>query len=101
MEQIYCKWNIYFGVQKKRNFTLCVKANYYCSPKFYVSKEYLVYTKKSLLSIHKTQITEVDLSAFVYRLFHKDFSSLDGTPLSTLPCVIPEQIWIISIYYYS
>ena len=45
-----------------------------------------------------TKITEVNLSAFAYRLFHEDFSLILGAkcgPLSTLPLVIPEQIWII------
>ena len=39
-----------------------------------------------------TEITEVNLSAFAYRLFNEDFSSIDETPLSTQPRVIPEQI---------
>ena len=30
------------------------------------------------LLYHKTKILEVNLFAFAYRLFHEDFSSLDG-----------------------
>ena len=59
------------------------------------------------------KILEVNLFAFAYRLFHEDFSSIIGdfcigthsffpassSPLSTLPLVIPEYIWIV-IYIY-
>ena len=58
-------------------------------------QDYPTYYWKSCNMIGKhTEITEVNLSAFVYRLFHEDFSSIDGIikPLSTLPRVIPEQI---------
>ena len=30
-------------------------------------------------TVSYTEITEVTLSAFVYRLFHEDFSSINGT----------------------
>ena len=33
------------------------------------------------ISIYCTEITEINLSTFVYRLFHEDFSSLVGTNL--------------------
>ena len=55
-----------------------------------------------------TNILEVNLCAFAYRLFHEDFSSIDGaqqisvyksSPLSTLPLVIPEYIWIVLLIY--
>ena len=40
-----------------------------------------------------TKILEVNLFAFAYRLFRRDFSPLDGTYcMSTLPLVIPEYI---------
>ena len=46
-----------------------------------------------------TKILEVNLFAFAYRLFHEDFSSIDGTffvykssPSSTLPLVTLENI---------
>ena len=49
-----------------------------------------------------TKILEVNLFAFAYRLFHEDFSPIDGAIFvyksslsSTLPLVIPELIWII------
>ena len=34
--------------------------------------------------ITATEITEVNLSAFVYRLFHEDFSSINGTKIPKL-----------------
>ena len=43
-----------------------------------------------------TKMLEVNLFAFAYRLFHEDFSSIDGpyksSPSSTLPFVIREYI---------
>ena len=33
---------------------------------------------RGLLDYHQTEITEVNLSAFVYRLFHEDFFSIYG-----------------------
>ena len=51
------------------------------------------------------EITEVNLSAFVYRLFYEDFSSIDGHKALhwalEIPRVIPEQIWIICVYYFD
>ena len=43
--------------------------------------------------IHATKISDVNLSAFIYKLFHEDFSSIVGTitELSTT-CVFPENI---------
>ena len=36
------------------------------------------------LHLRYTKITEVNLSAFVYRLFHDDFSSICGTNLASV-----------------
>ena len=51
---------------------------------------------KNLFPIY-TEILEVNIFAFAYRLFHKDFSPIYETPSvyknspsSTLPLVIPE-----------
>ena len=56
------------------------------------------------LNTKYTKILEVNLFAFAYRLFHEDFSSINGTlykssPSSTLPLVIPEYIWIVNTKY--
>ena len=40
-----------------------------------------------MLLLH-TEITEANLCAFVNRLFHEDFSSIDGTNLLPFPCFI-------------
>ena len=55
-----------------------------------------------------TKILEVNLFTFAYRLFHRDFSPINGTlhyiaykssPSSTLPLVIPEYTWIVLFLY--
>ena len=40
-----------------------------------------------------TKILEVNLFAFASRLFHEDFSTVNGALHDTQPLVIPEQIW--------
>ena len=62
----------------------------------------LIHCKEDIVVVFYTQILEVNL--FAYRLFHEDFSSVDGalyksSPSSTVPRVIPEQIWIIYKIY--
>ena len=52
-----------------------------------------------------TKILEVNLFAFAYKLFHEDFSSINGAlslcikvPSSTLPLVIPEYILVVYMF---
>ena len=42
-----------------------------------------------------TKILEVNLFAFAYRLFHEDFSSIDGT----LPCSVTKYKLLITCDY--
>ena len=45
-----------------------------------------------------TKITEVNLFAFIYRLFHEDFSPILGTGESTVVCVATATPRSISVY---
>ena len=73
----------------------------------FLKSEYACYTQCSNQSLQLlrlaqkcTKILEANSFAFAYRLFHEDLSPIYGavyrcSPSSTLPLVIPEQIWII------